>query len=124
MSKSDRSALGEKEVDALFAKLIDDDDDVAYEAGRTIRKLGWAIFLRTLDLTRDSNPRAREMACFILGQLSVVEEQDPLHPTFVTESVPILVDLLRNDPAEQVRAGAAAALGHQAIPLTLPDLVK
>ncbi|MFN3648186.1 MAG: HEAT repeat domain-containing protein [Armatimonadota bacterium] len=38
--------------------------------------------------------------------------------------MPLLVQLLQSDPTEEVRAAAAYALGHQAVPSTIPALCR
>src|SRR5438067_1941412 len=113
MNKPEGNTLGEEEVDALFAKLLDEDDDIAYDAGCGIHRVGRPVLSRVLALTQDVNPRARELACYVLGQLYAVPGQDWSHGNYVKDGVSTLVRLLEHDIDQSVRAGAAAALGFQ-----------
>lgn len=65
------------------------------------------------------------MACFVLGQ---VVDRPPIEgeswPKPCPDGVPLLLQLLQSDPDEDVRASAAAALGHQRAPSTLPALCR
>lgn len=103
--------------------LLDDDEDVRYDAARVIARLGRPVLDRALAWADDPRPRMREMACFILGQIGdrdergVVVVRDP-------EGLPVLLRLLETDPDEEVRVSAIASLGQHAVPATVPVLAR
>lgn len=115
----------ENALERRVAQLMDEDEDRRYEAAIALQRLGRPALERALELVRDPRVRMREMACFVLGQ---VVDHPPIEgepwPEPCRDGVPVLLELLQSDPNEEVRASAAAALGHQRIPSTIPELCR
>jgi HEAT repeat protein len=115
----------ENALERWAAQLLDEDEERRDEAAFALHRLGRPALERALELARDPRPLAREMACFVLGQ---VIEQAPAKgerwPEPLRDGVPVLLQLLDSDPAEDVRAAAASALGHQRLPSTIPALCR
>lgn len=80
---------------------------------------GRAAFGRGVELTRDDRVYVRDNAAFLLGQLGYRDGKP-----FREETAPVLEALLNNDPANEVRASAAAALGHLGEASALNSLVR
>jgi HEAT repeat protein len=108
--------------------LLDDDEDRRYEAASPIIRQGRPALDFGLELARDPHPRLREMACYILGQAgwndaelqAQTGQEYPRYP----EAVPTLIWLLDDDPEEDVRATAAAALANHEALASLPSLLR
>lgn len=62
-------------------------------------------------MLREANFKARDTACYLLGQLKTTESEIPL-------IMQQLDDVAANDPTATVRASAITALGHRCIGLT------
>lgn len=112
-------------LERWVGQLLDEDEERRYQAAYALQRLGRPALARALELVRDPRPRMREMACFVLGQ---VVDPPPIEgerwPAPCPDGVPVLLELLQSDPDEEVRASAAAALGHQRIPSTIPELCR
>jgi HEAT repeat protein len=93
------------------------DEKRAAASQLTIRG-GKANFKKAIEFCNSKNPYVRVEGAHILGQLGT-----PKRP-FKMESTPILINLLEHDSNENVRASAAAALGHIENPEVVPILVK
>lgn len=114
----------EAKFNELAAHLMDEDEDARYDAARQIQGMGKAVLEPALAWAKDTRPRMREMACFILGQLGYFLEGASLTRATCPAALPTLLDLLKNDLDEEVRASAAAALGHQQAVSTIPALIR
>jgi HEAT repeat protein len=110
------------ELEAMIAQLMDEDEHRSYEVALDIVKGGQAVIPRVIELADDPRPRMREMACYILGQLGDPDAEASGSFVYTPEGVPTLVRLLETDSDEEVRAGAASALGFQKVPASLPAL--
>src|SRR5438093_3444432 len=113
----------EDQLTPLIDRLLDEDSEARYETAREISRMGRPVLACVLELSTDPRPRMREMACYILGQIG------DRHPDgWVTDrypdGIPALLHCLESDPDEDVRDGAAAALGHHGAPSTLPALCR
>lgn len=115
----------EDPLERWVAQLMDEDEELRYQAGHALQRLGRPALSRALELARDPRPRMRKMACFVLGQ---IVDRPPVAgeswPELCPDGVPVLLQLLQSDPDEHVRAAAAAALSHQQVPSTLPALCQ
>src|SRR5436190_23061865 len=110
----------QKRLDELAGHLLDEDEETRYAAARELNQLGRPALERAVELAQDARPRLRELACYVLGQVRDLSvPQEPLHPVYDRTGVPVLLRLLQDDPDEEVRGAAAAALGFQAVPATL-----
>lgn len=94
----------------------DNDQKRAAASELTIRG-GKANFHKALEFCQSTDPAVREQGAFVLGQLGTPERP------FSEESFPVLIDLLDNDPVEDVRAAAAFALGHLGNPKAVSSLI-
>jgi hypothetical protein len=112
------------ELEGMIAQLMDEDEHRPYEVALDITKGGPAVIPRVIALADDPQPRMREMACYILGQLGHPDAEVSGCFVYSPEGVPTLVRVLETDPDEEVQASAAHALGFQAAPLTLPTLCR
>lgn len=112
------------DIDELMAQLLDEDEGRRYEAAFALHKVGRPALHRALAAVADPNPLLREMGCCILGQLGDLEASGGSYTNqiLIRDGVPALMHLLRTDPVPEVRAGAAAALGHQKAPEAVPYL--
>lgn len=115
----------ENTLEEWVTQLLDDDEDRRYKAAFALQRLGRPALERALELTHDPRPRMREMACCVLGR---VLERPPVEgeswPAALPDGVPRLLELLQTDPNDEVRAGAAAGLGHQEAIAALPALCR
>ncbi len=100
-------ALQKYSTARLCTLLSDNDPIVRTSAAKQLHLRGTkAIYLKATELCEHEKTDSREIGAFLLGQLGA-----PKRP-FRKQSIPILVNLLGNDPSMEVRAAAAAALGH------------
>lgn len=91
----------------LHKELISPEEIRRFTSARELQIRGDnRTFEYVASLSNMPNALYREVAAFILGQLGTPERP------FRKQSIPILSNLLRYDPIPQVRAAAAAALGH------------
>lgn len=101
--------------DQLLAQLQSQDLGERLRAINQARPLATEEALEVLSLgCVDSNARVRYAAVSQLGTLSLA---DPSHP------LPLLLQMLKEDPEFDVRAAAAAALGDLKQPQVLPELL-
>ena len=100
-------ALQKYSTARLCALLSDNDAIVRTSAAKQLHLRGnKAAYRKAVELCAHENGELREIGAFLLGQLGT-----PKRP-FRKQSIPILVNLLVNDPFHEVRAAAAGALGH------------
>ena len=111
-------------LEGLIERLLDDDEHKRYDVAGDIAKGGQAVIPRAIELAEDARPRMREMACYILGQVGYPDPDSRGFLIHYPEGVPALIRCLEDDPEPDVRAAAAAALGHQQVPATLPVLCR
>lgn len=91
----------------LHEELLSSEEMRRFAAAKQLHLRGdYRTFEYVVFLSKVQDASYRDVAAFTLGQLGT-----PNRP-FRKQSIPILSDLLRYDPIPQVRAGAAAALGH------------
>ena len=109
---------------ALAARLLDEDEDVRFEAANEMLRMGEPVLLHALQWTNDPRPRMRAMACYLLGQIGRWEPATNLREIFYRDGIPIILQILSDDPEEEVRADAACALGHLAEPSTIPTIIQ
>ena len=111
----------EKEPTPALLDLLCDEEVVTRHAAATAlqRRGERAAFERGVELTRNKRVYVRDNAAFLLGQLGYKEG----YP-FRDESVPVLEGLLNNDLSNEVRASAAAALGHLGATSALGSLLR
>lgn len=99
-------ALRSWSIDALLGLLTDNDYIVRTAAARELQVRGESrVYEEVVKLKNDERTYVREICAFILGQLGT-----PDMP-YRNNSWPLLLELL-SDQAPEVRAAAAAALGH------------
>jgi hypothetical protein len=110
-------------LEELIERLMDEDEEMRYEAARQIAWKKRPPIERVLQWADNDCPLMREMACFILGCSGYTDASETTTSVLYPEGVPSLVWLL-NDPAEDVRASAAHALGSHQVPSTLPALLR
>ena len=100
--------FADKPTDELLDLLCDEDEVTSHAAATAFQRRGErAAFERGVELTRDERVYVREKAAFLLGQLGYNDGKP-----FGEESAPVLEAMLNSDPSNEVRASAAAALGH------------
>ncbi len=75
-------------------------------------------FSKAVEFCNSATPYIREEGAYILGQLGMLESPH------CEESTHILIDLLANDPNENVRTSAAHSLGHLRNPIAVPLLIR
>jgi HEAT repeat protein len=115
----------ENALERWVDQLLDEDEERRCQAACALHRLGRPALERALELARDPRPRMREWACYVLGQVGDwPTSAGASRPRFYPDGVPLLVQLLQSDPDEEVRASAAAALGHQLVPSTLPAVCQ
>lgn len=91
----------------LIALLSDHDPIVRTSSAKQLHLRGSkTVFRKAAELCEQERDDLREIGAFLLGQLGT-----PKRP-FRKESIPIVSNLLMNDSSHQVRAAAAAAIGH------------
>ncbi len=91
----------------LLNFLYDHDPIVRTSAAKQLQLRGTPeIFRKVKLLCHHKTDTVREIAAFVLGQLGT-----PQFP-FKKQSVSVLIKLLKKDSSHEVRAAAAAALGH------------
>lgn len=107
-------ALQKYSTARLCTLLSDSDPIVRTSAAKQLHLRGTrVVYQKASELCEHEEADSREIGAFLLGQLGI-----PKRP-FRKHSIPILVNLLGNDPSMEVRAAAAAALGHlQAVEAT------
>lgn len=104
----------------LLDLLCDEDEVTRHAAATALQKRGERVaFERGMELTRDEREYVRDNAVFLLGQLGYNDGKP-----FGEESAPVLEAMLNSDPSNEVRAGAAAALGHLNATSALDSLVR
>lgn len=100
--------FAEKPTVELLELLCGDDAVTRHAAATALqRRPDRDVFEQAVALTRTGSNVVRESAIFLLGQLGYRDG----YP-FRAESAPLLESLLNNDPSGEIRASAAAALGH------------
>ncbi len=92
-------------------------DEKRAAASELTTRGGMANFHKALEFCKSPDSAVREQGAFVLGQLGTPERP------FSEESAPVLIDLLDNDPVEDVRAAAAFALGHLRNPKAVSSLI-
>lgn len=94
--------------DATLLEYAQDDDVILSTlAAKTLHFRASAnVFASAVELCAASKAHAREIGCFILGQLGTPEMP------FALDSFDVLVRAAEDDPDEDVRATAIAAMGH------------
>jgi len=103
---------------ALLPLLLDKDSIVSTAVARELQGRGGdVVYDEAVRLLASSHARVRETAAFLLGQLGY-----PDFP-YAAQSVPLLIEVLRNDRSVPVRATAAASLGHLRKKSALPALI-
>lgn len=111
MYKAGELSLGpfaDKPTAELLDLLCDKNGVTSHAAATALQRRGErAAFERGVELTRDARVHVRETAAFLLGQLGYKDG----YP-FRDETAPLLEAMLNSDPSNEVRASAAAALGH------------
>jgi HEAT repeat protein len=110
-------------ISGPIERLLDEDQEARYETAREISRMGRPVIPRLLALADDPRPRMRAMVCYILGQIGDRIPGEMFIDRY-PEGIPTLLRLLESDPDEEVREGAAAALGHHAVPCVLPALCR
>ena len=100
-------ALQKYNTARLCALLFDNDPIVKTSAAKQLHLRGTkSVYKKAAELCEQERADLREIGAFLLGQLGT-----PKRP-FRKQSIPVLVNLLVNDLSHEVRAAAAAALGH------------
>ena len=95
------------DVDELHRQLTSENEMRRFAAAKALQVKGDPhTFEFSVRLTRHDDPKLRAVAAFILGQLGT-----PGRP-FKSKSTSELTILLSDDPVADVRAEAAAAIGH------------
>jgi HEAT repeat protein len=109
------------DVDTLVAAMLVDDEDARYESALALARLGQPAVEAAAALVESPSARARDMGCYVLGQVS-----DPAEKWYVKlrGGIPTLLRVLETDREEWVRASAAYALGHQAAEEATPLLCE
>lgn len=103
----------------LIALLSDHDPIVRTSSAKQLHLRGTkAVFRTAAELCEQESDDLREIGVFLLGQLGT-----PQRP-FRRESIPIASNLLMNDSSHEVRAAAAAALGHLGATETSHELIQ
>jgi HEAT repeat protein len=84
-------------------------------SGQTADQLKWS---RTLELVpkytqqlRSENADLRSQALYELEQLVPERDDDPMPPTFLTETLPLLSRIAQEDPVPRLRADAIGVIG-------------
>lgn len=91
----------------LLKRLYHKNEEIRYAAAKELQLRGEKVtFLNAIALCEDAQADLREIGAFLLGQLGT-----PTFP-FAKESLPLLIKLFQHDGIAQVRATAAASLGH------------
>ncbi|MBE9555965.1 MAG: HEAT repeat domain-containing protein [Proteobacteria bacterium] len=112
--------FADKPTPELLDLLCDEDEVNSHAAATALQRRGERVaFERGIELTRDDREYVRDNATFLLGQLGYNDS----YP-YRDETAPVLEAMLNNDPSDEVRAGAAAALGHLSAASTLDSLVR
>jgi len=114
MYKAGELSLGpfaDKPTAELLDLLCDEDEVTSHAAATALqRRSERAAFERGVELARDERVYVRHNATFLLGQLGYRDG----YP-FGDETTPVLEAMLNSDPSNEIRASAAAALGHRLI---------
>ncbi|MCX6381474.1 MAG: HEAT repeat domain-containing protein [Armatimonadetes bacterium] len=95
------------------------DEDIRYKAAREV---AWDIkppYEQVCEWGQSENPLRREMAAFILGSSSWVDEAKTVTALTYPQAVPFLLKML-NDMDEDVEQTALEALANHKEPNTLP----
>ena len=112
--------FADKPAAELLDLLCDEDEVTGHAAATALQRRGErAAFERGVELTRDERVYVRHNATFMLGQLGYKDG----YP-FRDEAAPLLEAMLNSDPSNEVRASAAAALGHLSATSALDSLVR
>jgi HEAT repeat protein len=126
--KSGLLDLTAEQMEKVVGRLMSKRAETRMRAAFILTRAGRPALARAIELTRDPRPRMREMACTVLGQAGSCDFSLPGQVTgyevHYREGVPDLLRLLEEDPAPAVRSSAAAALGFQVQPETLPFLCR
>ncbi len=110
--------MREKPLGELWEVVVQGDGDEKHAAAMQLQLRGGDVnFHKALEFCRSSDPSIRDKGAFILGQLGTPERP------YSEQSAPVLINLLENDPNEDVRASAACALGHLGNPIAVPHLL-
>ncbi len=103
----------------LIALLSDHDPIVRTSSAKQLHLRGSkTVFRKAAELCEQENDDLREIGVILLGQLGTPKR------LFRKESIPIVRNLLMNDSSHQVRAAAAAALGHLGATETSHELMQ
>jgi HEAT repeat protein len=112
-------ALQSYSTQELLDLLLDEDPIVRTAAAKQLHlRSEPSIFNKAYELSLHQRDEVREISAFVLGQLGT-----PNQP-YKERSIPILIALLNNDSSHEVRAAAAAALGHLNANQATADLLK
>lgn len=112
--------FADKPTPELLDLLCDEDEVKRHAAATALQRRGERVaFERGVELARDERVYVRDNAAFLLGQLGYKDG----YP-FREETAPVLEGLLNNDPSNEIRASAAAALGHLRATSALESLIR
>ena len=119
MEEPDGTVLAE-----LVGRLMIEDEHALYDVADQIARMGRPVLPCVMTLADDPRPRMRAMAAYILAHVGDLDPTGRYAERLYPDGVPVLVRLLESDPEGDVRAAAAAALGHHRAPETLPALCR
>jgi len=103
----------------LLDRLYHKKEDIRYAAAKELQIRGENItFLKATELCEHPQAHFREVGAFLLGQLGT-----PTFP-FAKDSIPLLIKLFQFDESGEVRATAAASMGHLRDEEVIPTLVQ
>lgn len=112
--------FADKPTPELLDLLCNEDEVARHAAATALQRRGERVaFERGVELTRDERVYVRDKAAFLLGQLGYKDG----YP-FREEAAPVLESMLNSDPSNEIRASAAAALGHLNATSALDSLVR
>src|SRR5438132_37055 len=113
------------DIDELFARTLigDYEDDVPWEAIRSLRKIGSRqVFDHAVGWSKSSDPLVRARGIDVLAQLGKTVE----HPTnsYPAESYSVVSKLAEHETEIRPLNSAIAALGHLDDPRAIPLIVR
>jgi HEAT repeat protein len=109
VTSDEKQAASSETLDGLVAAMLGPNEHARYHAALALARLGRPAIEVALGLLASPDVLSRDMACYVLGQVS-----DPHQERYVklTDGIPALLHVLETDPDEAVRGSAACAVGH------------